>query len=271
MAPTQRVVLAIVGFLAGLLLAGVVASIIVAAGGWELAVPATIGSELGRTVRQVGQGAPLDDFRVPAVFLAVMNAPLWLGLVGAPLLARRLGLDWRRDLGWAMRPVDVPVGLAVGVAAQFVLIPLYEVIFIVFGPQDVSAPARSLVASVDGPLDLVALVAMTVIAAPITEEIAYRGLLFGGIRDMEKGAEKGAAKGVEKGEKKGHLGDGVVVAAIVSSLIFAGSHFQLIQLPGLFAFGLVAVGLFHRTGRLGTAIWAHVGFNLTTVVLLLGS
>ena len=89
--------------------------------------------------------------------------------------------------------------------------------------------------------------------APLTEEIAYRGLLFGGIRDMERG----------------HVGSGVVIAAVVSSLIFAASHFQLIQFPGLFAFGLVAVAAFHHTGRLATAIWAHVGFNLTTVVLLL--
>ena len=69
--------------------------------------------------------------------------------------------------------------------------------------------------------------------------------------------------------RRGHVGSGVVVAAVVSSVIFAASHFQLIQFPGLLVFGLVAVAAFHRTGRLATAIWAHVGFNLTTVVLLL--
>ena len=253
MTPPQRIVLAIVGFLGGLLAAGIVASLVVAAGGWELSVPATIGSEAGRAVSQIGQGAPLDDFRVPAAFLVVMNAPLWLGLVGAPLWARRRGLDWKRDLGWSMTKTDVPVGLAIGVVAQFALIPLYELIFIVFEPQDVGAPARSLVASVDGPLDLVGLLIVTVIAAPITEEIVYRGLLFGGIRDMERG----------------HVGSGVVIAAVVSSVIFAASHFQLIQFPGLLVFGLIAAAVFHRTGRLGTAIWAHVGFNLTTVLLLL--
>ena len=137
--------------------------------------------------------------------------------------------------------------------AQFALIPLYELIFIVFEPQDVGAPARSLVASVDSPLDLAGLLFLTVIAAPIAEEIVYRGLLFGGIRDMERG----------------HVGSGVVIAAVVSSVIFATSHLQLTQFPGLLAFGLVAAAVFHRTGRLGTAIWAHVGFNLTTVLLLL--
>ena len=37
----------------------------------------------------------------------------------------------------------------------------------------------------------------------------------------------------------------------------------------LFVFGVVAAIVTERTGRLGTAIWTHVGFNLTTVVLLL--
>ena len=152
-----------------------------------------------------------------------------------------------------MSAIGIPAGLALGVATQFVLIPLYEVIFLFFGEQDVSGPARSLVASVDSPLDLLGLLVITVVMAPLTEEIAYRGLLFGGIRDMERG----------------HVGSGVVIAAAVSSVIFAASHFQLIQFPGLFVFGLVAVAAFHRTGRLATAIWAHVGFNLTTVVLLL--
>lgn len=253
MAPTQRVVLAIVGFLTGILAASVLAGLVVSSSNWELSVPASIGSELGRTVRQVGQAASLDDYRIPAAWLAVVNAPLWVGLVGAPLLARRAGLDWRRDLGWTMKAIDVPVGLALGVAAQFVLIPLYEVIFFLFGDQDVSGPARSLVASVDSPLDLFGLLVITVVMAPLSEEIAYRGLLFRGIRDMERG----------------HVGSGVTLAAVVSSLIFAASHFQLIQFPGLFVFGLVAVAAFHRTERLGTAIWAHVGFNLTTVVLLL--
>ncbi len=217
MAPTQRVVLAIVGFIGGVLAASVLAGLVVSSTGWELSVSASIGSELGRTVRQVGQAAPLDDHRVPAAWLAVVNAPLWLGLAGAPLLARRAGLSWRRDLGWGMSAIDIPAGLALGIATQFALIPLYEVIFLFFGEQDVSGPARSLVASVDSPLDLLGLLVITVVMAPLTEEIAYRGLLFRGIRDMERG----------------HVGSGVVVAAVVSSVIFAASHFQLIQFPGL--------------------------------------
>ncbi len=253
MAPPQRVFVALAGFLVGIFVASTIAAAVLAAGDWDLDVPATIGSEAGRAVSQFGQGLPLDDNRVPAGVQALLNLPLWIGLIGAPLLARRRGLDWRRDLGWGMHRTDVALGLGVGVAAQFALVPLYEVVFLVFGEQDVAAPARSLVAAVDTPIDLLALVVMTVVMAPLAEEICYRGLLYRGIRDME------AARS----------GTGVVIATVVSSLIFAASHFQVVQFPGLLAFGVVAAVLTQRTGRLGTAIWAHVGFNLTTVVLLL--
>jgi membrane protease YdiL (CAAX protease family) len=50
---------------------------------------------------------------------------------------------------------------------------------------------------------------------------------------------------------------------------FALSHFQLIQFPALFVFGLVVGALAVRFGRLGPSIWTHAGFNLASVVLLL--
>ena len=253
MAPSRRILLSIGGFVVGILVASTIAGIVVASTDWELGVPATIGSELGRTASQVGQAAALDDHRMPTGIQALLNLPLWAGLVGAPLLARRRGLDWVRDLGWGMNGFDVWFGLALGVAAQFALVPLYELVFIVFGDLDVSAPARSIVAAVDSPLDVIALVAMTVIAAPVAEEICYRGLLYRGIRDTDPDGSGGR----------------IVVATVVSSLVFAISHVQLVQLPGLFFFGVVAAVVTERTGRLGTAIWCHVGFNLTTVILLL--
>jgi membrane protease YdiL (CAAX protease family) len=61
-----------------------------------------------------------------------------------------------------------------------------------------------------------------------------------------------------------------VAAVAVSSVIFGLSHIlQFVQLPALIAFGLVAAYLAERTDRLGPSIWAHVGFNATTVFVLL--
>ena len=59
-----------------------------------------------------------------------------------------------------------------------------------------------------------------------------------------------------------------VAAVLISTAVFAAIHFQVLQFAGLFVFGVVAGTLALRTGRLGGAIWAHIGFNMTTVVVL---
>ncbi len=247
-------VLAVCSLSAGIVAATLVGVAVISMGGWDLDVPATIGSEFGRTARQVAAKANLDDHRIPLGVAVFLNVPLWFCLVGGPVWARRRGLDWRRDLGWRMRSVDIPVGLAIGLFLQIALIPLlYIPIFWLFGDQDVDEVARSLVAAADTPFDVVALVVLTVVGAPIVEEILYRGVLHRGLVDMT--ADQGRI--------------GLVAATTASSALFAASHVQLLQFPGLFLFGVVAAVVSIRTGRLATAIWVHVGFNLTTVVALL--
>jgi membrane protease YdiL (CAAX protease family) len=56
---------------------------------------------------------------------------------------------------------------------------------------------------------------------------------------------------------------------ILSSVVFAATHFDVLSFPALVVFGAVMAVLVVRTGRLGAAVWAHVGFNATTIVLLL--
>ncbi len=254
--PARRIVIAVASLLTGVVVTAFVGAAVVSAGGWEFDVPATLGSDLGRTARQVGEGVPLDDLRIPLGIGVLLNVPLWACFVGFPLVARRReGLDWRRHLGWGMRPVDVPMGLAVGVLAQLLVLPLlYLPILQWVDGEDLEEPARNLVAAARSPADVIALVVLTVIGAPIAEEVLYRGVLFRGIVDLE--AHRGRV--------------GVGVAVIASSAVFAASHLQLLQFPGLMAIGAIAAVAMHLTGRLGTAIWIHAGFNATTVVLLLG-
>ncbi len=91
------------------------------------------------------------------------------------------------------------------------------------------------------------LVLIVAIAAPIIEELFFRGLL---LRAIEKRC-------------------GPRWALWVSSLVFAAVHLQLLQFPALTLIGLVLGWLTLRTGRLGPAIWAHIAFNSVAVVLLL--
>jgi membrane protease YdiL (CAAX protease family) len=252
--PSWRVVVAIVSVGAGILMAGFIGLAIVEAGGWEIEVSSAHGAEIGRTAAQMAADAPLDDNRIPTGIVVALSIPLWLCLIAGPIWARAEGLEWRRDLNWGFRAIDVPVGLALGVLTQLLIIPLvYIPVFAIFGDQDVEASARNLIAAVDTPFDVAALILLTAIGAPIAEEILYRGLLHQSLVDMH----------LDMGRF------GLVLATTASSLLFAASHFQALQLPGLFAFAVVAASVMHRTGRLGTAIWTHVGFNLTAVVTLL--
>jgi CAAX protease family protein len=253
-APSWRIVLAVVAIGVGVVVSSMVGAAVLSAGGWDFNVASGNGNDFGRVVGQWGTGKPLDHNRMPLVVSVLLNLPLWAAFVGLPWFAFwRRGVDWRRAVGWGMRPIDVPAGLAVGIATQALLLPLiYRPILRFVDNQDLEEPARNLIAGATSPVGVAALVVLTVVGAPLAEEILFRGLLFRGIVDMEAGRRFGVA-----------------LAVIASSSIFAILHLQLLQFPGLFAIGAItALGL-HRTGRLGTAIWIHAGFNATTVVFLL--
>jgi uncharacterized protein len=51
------------------------------------------------------------------------------------------------------------------------------------------------------------------------------------------------------------------------AMLFALVHFRVVEYPGLFVFGLILGFCAMRTGRLGMSICAHVGFNLTGLIL----
>lgn len=85
---------------------------------------------------------------------------------------------------------------------------------------------------------------IAVIAAPVTEELIFRGCLYGVLRKSS----------------------GRWPAIVVSSIVFALIHGHLPALPGLF---LLAVGLalvYERCGSLWAPIAMHAAFNGLTIV-----
>lgn len=249
-------VLALVAVLVGIVVSALIGGVVLGATGWDFDVPSGPGDDFGRVAGQLGADAPLDHNRVPLVARVLLTAPLWVCLVGVPfLLSRRPRLDLRRDLGWGMNRADVGVGLAVGVATQVVLVPLvYLPLGRFIDSEALEAPARNLVASADSAVGIAALVVLTVVGAPIAEELLYRGLLHRGLAELLSFG--------------GRLGTAAAVAG--SSTLFAASHFQDLQFPGLLVVGIVTGSAFQVTGRLGTPLWIHAGFNATSVVVLLG-
>jgi membrane protease YdiL (CAAX protease family) len=189
--------------------------------------------------------------------------PLWVSVVGAaslwtPMLAglwylsRKLGTgSFAVDYGFDFRLVDL-IGIPVGVLSQLVLLrlaywPLEQWWPHTFGRVKVEKTARELYDTAHGGW-FVVLVLVVVIGAPLVEELMYRGLLQGAFtRRLDD------ALGV------------VIVAAW-----FAIIHFQVVEYPGLFLFGLVLGICALRTRRLGMGILAHMAFNATGLILVAG-
>ncbi len=190
--------------------------------------------------------AALDD--LPLSLIALLQVPLWLGLLGAPIYAAyRKGDGLQAEFGFRMAPRDVPVGLLWGAGAQLLMVPLiYIPIFWLVGREDLSAPARDLTDKAHG-LGIALLVLVVVVGAPVVEELFFRGLFLRALgRQMATGW-----------------------ALVVSSLLFGVVHLMPLQFPALVAFGLLAGRLTQRSGRLGPAIWAHIAFNGVAGGLLL--
>jgi CAAX protease family protein len=180
---------------------------------------------------------------------AVLLIPLWVSLLAATVI---ISHQWgtgslRHDYGLRFRTFDL-LGVPIGVASQAVLIPaIYWVLRV--SSEDVSSQARTLTDRAGSDAEVVLLVLMVVVGAPIIEELFFRGLLMRAIQ----------ARWDDR------------IALVVSALFFALVHFQPLQIPGLFAFGLILGTCAQRTGRLGMGILAHSAFNATAVVMLLTS
>lgn len=216
-------------------------------------VVAQVASLIGVLVFASAKGISAEDFSTDSLTIgevALLQVPLWLGLLGMPLLSTwRRGNGPVRDLGLRSTFRDAPIGVAIGVACQFVLVPLVTLPVFLLSDVDqdeLEAPARELTDKATG-IGVLVLVLVVVVGAPLAEEVFYRGLLQ---RTMARKLPTWPT-------------------IVITAVLFGASHGQVLQFPALAAFGVVLGVIAHRTGRLGMNIWAHVGFNATTVAILL--
>jgi len=181
-----------------------------------------------------------------------------------PVVAsRRKGNGPVRDLGLRMRPRDVPLGIAAGLLGQFVLVPLvYWPIFKIIGHnEDVSKVAQQLTDKVHGPADTALIFLLVAVGAPFAEELFFRGLTQRSMLKLRTDAPRAALRLSARANPWS--------AVVITALFFAATHFEPLQFPGLFAFGLVLGVLAWRSGRLGPGIWAHLTFNAVAAAALL--
>lgn len=204
----------------------------------------TLGSAV--VLSAVSGGGTLADLSVRSLFLG--QIPLWIAYSAGPLVSCRLAdIEPVEMLGLKMRWRDVPIGGVIGLAVQFPLIPiLYWPILKFLVDADPGAAAEELIARANASGDRILLFFMIVVFAPLVEELFYRGLLLGVLRNLTTD----------------------VMAVTITAALFAVLHFQPLQAPGLFVFGLIAGALRVKYNRLGPSWAMHAAFNGLTFLIL---
>jgi membrane protease YdiL (CAAX protease family) len=174
----------------------------------------------------------------------------WASLAGWPLLVTRLrGNGPRIDLGLRLTWHELGWGVVTGVLVLTLAAVLTLISTAIFGEFDSAAgeAARGIMAE-GNQLTLVGFALMLVIGAPIAEELAFRGLLFAGLRK----------RGVRP-----------ALAVVISAVAFALFHFEPVRLGVLIVIGLVLGVARARSGSLGVSIVAHAVNNAPGAIFVI--
>lgn len=189
--------------------------------------------EQGKTPARVDMGALVSSF-----LLYIALAVLVVGfLVFRNFdLRKTFGLDVR---GWS--PWLVPAWL-------LVLLPLVYlaqlVSYFLSGPHQAPQAVVDFLLNSAGWRERAAVFVIAVVAAPLTEELLFRGCIYGFLRQSV----------------------GRLQGMVVSSILFAMIHGHAPSLPGLFLLALGLVLVYERCGSLWAPIGMHAAFNGLTVV-----
>ena len=198
-------------------------------------------------------------------FSLVASVLAYGGLVAVIVVAsRRSGLGTlAADFGFSFKPIDLVIGLGIGLAGRLFTALLTGIAITITG----YTPERgNLVLSAD-PLWLVLNgVLIAIIVAPIVEELFFRGLVLRAIRNrlLRRNQSDEVAK------RRATL-----AAIVVSSAAFMLLHLYqasdwtlfIILAGSTFVVGFLNATVALRTGRLGGAIVGHMVFNGSAVLL----
>lgn len=180
----------------------------------------------------------------PGIMLA-LSMP-WIGLAGWPLL-----VTWWKgngpviDFGLTARWSDLLWGLLYGVLALVSAGLIAALTTAIFGEFD--SAAGEVGESLESLPLLLLFGVMVGLGAPIVEELAFRGLLFGSL------AKRGLAPWLSIG---------------ISAVVFSGFHFEPIRIPLLLSTGIVlGFARYHRRSTT-VPIIAHMVNNVPAAIAL---
>jgi membrane protease YdiL (CAAX protease family) len=214
---------------------------------------ATVGGVVGSYVAIVATGAKIVNGNVPQTAAILAGAVIgqygvWFACIYGASRFKGIG-SLRADFGFVVDVahdwVMVPLGFAIEIAAGILLLPISH--FVKHAPQRV---VQDLNSAHGGKLVVLGVTAL--VAAPVIEELFFRGLL---LRALQRRMSAPAA---------------VVVSALAFGLAHVVFDFGSgVVLPALVALGALS-GIFAvRTGNLSRSILLHAGFNLVAVLAVL--
>lgn len=192
-----------------------------------------LGARLGFVLGQVSLGVL---FAVVTVLWVRMRHGAWREPLG---LGRSPGV---RDVG-----AGIGAGLAIFAVTTLLVAPLLFALLSLVTGEPVVAPQQEVLPERPLPLHLAITGVAVILAAPVGEELFFRGFLFGSLR--------------------GRMGFGG--AASISGAVFAVTHYIPLLMPLFFVVGLGLAWVYERRGSLWTCMVAHAAFNAVGYTLIL--
>jgi membrane protease YdiL (CAAX protease family) len=238
----------------------------VAVGGFLLAqvVGAVLISVAAALAGQFSHLSQIEQEAVPPEwFVGVELVGVWTGFLGAPWVASRVRGTGRllRDMGVRFRAIDL-VGIPIGVGAQFLIDGIATLLRSHL--HNFGAPVTKLTGGAHGS-GFIVIAVMTVLGAPILEELYFRGLLLRAL------ARLFTRNGAGSTRLPGSRPTALAAAVVVDGLLFGLAHWEAQQFAFLAAFGMILAVVAVRTNRLGMNIVAHASFNMVAVVAVLNA
>ena len=114
------------------------------------------------------------------------------------------------------------------------------------GGEDGTQESVQMMKEADDPVAAVLMILMACIGAPISEEIVFRGYVYGAVKKM----------------------GGIVFSVVFSALFFSVVHMNLPSLLPLFVLGLALAAVYELTGTLWAPIAVHFFFNSTATFFI---
>jgi uncharacterized protein len=181
----------------------------------------------------------------PAVDL-VLACVVVLGLSAVPLaIGWRSSTGWRTTFGFVVSRRAVRVGLVGALASLLVTVAVTEGVRALTGVQSTSSTSDT-ANSFGSPLLLGLFLVVAVVGATFSEEIAFRGLVWGAVSNRWRSPW---------------------VASVASALPFALIHIEPTRALPLFCSGVV-LGVVRQEGGLAAAMLAHACVNMVPAIAL---